>query len=326
MKNEFFTRKFVPAAHTAKSLSFSPSGIRRLWKGMAINMLEIPESLTIAGQLNETIQGKRILEVEAAHTPHSFAWYSGEPGFYAEIMEGREIGVSVGIGSMVEISLGSKRQRTENPGAENHWEYIFLMGDGATIRYFEPGEPLPERYQTRITLEDDSSVVCSIRMYGTMLLVRPELFDNPYYLAAKRKPLPNTEDFTYSYFKGLFDEVTGNLSMKAFLAAEQRIPGLGNGVLQDILLEAGVHPKRKIGSLTEAQRRRVYDAVQETLRKMTAGGGRDTEKDLFGRKGRYHTMLCQRAAGKPCPYCGTEIRKANYLGGTIYFCPMCQEM
>ena len=41
MKNEFFTRKFVPAAHTAKSLSFSPSRIRRLRKGMAISMSDI---------------------------------------------------------------------------------------------------------------------------------------------------------------------------------------------------------------------------------------------------------------------------------------------
>ena len=41
MKNEFFTRKFVPAAHTAKSLCFSPSRIRRLRKGMAISMSDI---------------------------------------------------------------------------------------------------------------------------------------------------------------------------------------------------------------------------------------------------------------------------------------------
>ena len=69
-------------------------------------MLEIPESRTIAAQMNETIQGKRILEAEAAHTPHSFAWYSGEPAFYAEIMEGREIGRAESLGSMIEMRLG----------------------------------------------------------------------------------------------------------------------------------------------------------------------------------------------------------------------------
>ena len=61
-------------------------------------MIEIPESITIAGQLNETVKGKKIIEVKAAHTPHSFAWYAGEPSAYAPIMEGKRIGTAAGIG------------------------------------------------------------------------------------------------------------------------------------------------------------------------------------------------------------------------------------
>ena len=83
------------------------------------------------------------------------------------------------------------------------------------------------------------------------------------------------------------------MSVKAFLATEQRIPGLGNGVLQDILQQAGLHPRRKIGSMTEAYRKRMYESVVGTLEKMTAAGGRDTEKDLFGNKGGYQTLLSE---------------------------------
>lgn len=274
-------------------------------------MLEIPESRTVAAQMNETICGKRISEVEAAHTPHSFAWYSGDPADYAGVMEGREIGKSVSIGSMIEMDLG---------------DYSFVVGDGTNIRYFAPGEKLPEKYQTRISLEDGSHVVCTVQMYGAMFLIRPDTFDNPYYLAGKRKPMPNTEDFTYKYFRELFEGLSGSLSMKALLATEQRIPGLGNGVLQDILLAAGFHPKRKIGSLPEAGRRRIFDAVQTTLERMTAAGGRDTEKDFFGQKGRYQTILSKKTVGNPCPYCGNSIQKMNYLGGTVYFCPCCQQL
>jgi len=274
-------------------------------------MIEIPESLTIAKQLNETVRGKRILEAEAAHTSHSFAWYSGEPQYYSEIMEGREIGATAGIGSMIEISMG---------------DYSFVAGDGANIRYLAPDTKLPERYQTRITFEDESHLVCTVQMYGAMFLIEPDKYQNPYYLVAKEKPLPGTEDFTYQYFKSLREELSGTMSMKAFLATEQRIPGLGNGVLQDILLEAGVHPKRKICTLTESHWKQIYEAVTGTLEKMTAAGGRDTEKNLFGEKGGYQTMLSKKTFGKPCPYCGSLIQKANYMGGTVYFCPMCQEM
>ena len=51
--------------------------------------------------------------------------------------------------------------------------------------------------------------------------------------------------FSRAYFDGFisFPE-SQNLSVKALLATEQRIPGLGNGVLQDILHKTGVHPRR----------------------------------------------------------------------------------
>lgn len=274
-------------------------------------MIEIPESLTIAKQLNETVQGKKILDVEVAHSAHSFAWYSGKPDYYSKVMEGQEIGESTGIGSMIEISLG---------------EYSFVASDGTNIRYYKPDEKLPAKYQTRITFEDESHLICTVQMYGAIFLIQPDKEQNPYYLVGKVKPLPNTEEFTYQYFKSLLENISGTMSMKAFLATEQRIPGLGNGVLQDILLEAGLHPRRKIGSLTENRRKRIYESIVKTLSEMTIAGGRDTEKNLFGDKGGYQTLLSKRTVGKPCPYCGSLIQKANYMGGTVYFCPICQDI
>lgn len=274
-------------------------------------MLEIPESLTLAKQMNQKLRGRKIVDVEAAHTKHSFAWYTGEPDFYVKVMEDSVIGESTGIGSMLEISLG---------------EYSFVVGDGTNLRYFQPDEKLPERYQTRLTLDDSSSLVCTVQMYGSMFLIKPEEYDNPYYLAAKEKPFPGTADFDYEYFRELRTDLPGTLSMKAFLATQQRIPGLGNGVLQDILLKAGLHPRKKIGTLTESRWKQLYETVTGTLAQMTEKGGRDTEKDLFGENGRYITMLSKKTLGKPCPYCGNTIQKASYLGGTVYFCPSCQEL
>ena len=45
-------------------------------------MIEIPESITIAKQLNDTVRGREIREVETEHTGHSFAWYHGDPAAY----------------------------------------------------------------------------------------------------------------------------------------------------------------------------------------------------------------------------------------------------
>ncbi|EOS77563.1 MAG: endonuclease VIII [Lachnospiraceae bacterium] len=273
-------------------------------------MIEIPESITIAKQLNDTVKGKKIIEAEAGHTQHSFAFYHEDPAGYANQMKGKRIGMAAGIGSMIEIELEEKN---------------FVIGDGTNIRYYEPGRKLPERYQTRLTLEDGSSLICTVAMYGSMFLIDPEVYDNFYYLVGKEKPLPVTGDFDYEYFKELREEVSGKNSVKEFLATKQRIPGLGNGVLQDILLEAGLHPKRKLNTLMEQDWRRMYEAIKGILSKMLAAGGRNTEKDLFDNPGGYQTLLSKKTVGGPCPYCGNLIQKASYLGGTIYFCPYCQE-
>lgn len=281
-------------------------------------MIEIPESITIAKQLNESVKGKKIMQAEAAHTPHGFAFYTGDAEFYSRVMEGKIIGEAAGIGSMIEFEL-------ENAEGEEDSQYNFVVGDGTNIRLYMPGEKLPQRYQTKLTLEDDSILVCTVQMYGSMFLIQPDLYDNFYYQVAKQKPFPGTEEFDYEYFRSLKEELSGNLSVKAFLTTEQRIPGLGNGVLQDILFLAGLHPKRKIGTLREVQWKKLYETVIDTIDKMTAAGGRNTEKDLFGEKGGYQTLLSKMTVGKPCLYCGNIIQKASYLGGTVYFCPGCQK-
>ncbi|HKM35418.1 MAG TPA: endonuclease VIII, partial [Lachnospiraceae bacterium] len=201
-------------------------------------MIEIPESLTIAGQLNETVCGKRITEVVVAQSGHKFAWYVGDPADYAEKMEGKVVGPASGIGSIVEFALD---------------DLSFAVGDGTNIRYYGAEEKLPDKYETRITFEDESSLVCTVQMYGSMLLFDPREYDNPYYWVGKRKPMPGSTGFTMDYFQGLLKDGASKLAAKAFLATEQRIPGLGNGVLQDILLEANLHPKRKMNTLTDAE-------------------------------------------------------------------------
>ncbi len=60
------------------------------------------------------------------------------------------------------------------------------------------------------------------------------------------KPSPLSEKFDLEYFNSILSGTgTEKLSAKAVLATKQRIPGLGNGTLQDILFNAGIHPQKK---------------------------------------------------------------------------------
>jgi formamidopyrimidine-DNA glycosylase len=162
-------------------------------------------------------------------------------------------------------------------------------------------------------------------MYGGIWAYREGTNDNPYYLAAKNAISPLSASFDFVYFSSLRNEKTGKLSLKAFLATEQRIPGLGNGVLQDILFFARLHPKRKLNTLTEEEFQTLYQSVKAVIAQMTDGGGRDTERDLYGNSGGYMTYLSKKTVWTPCPVCGYELHKGNYMGGTIYYCEKCQK-
>jgi len=267
--------------------------------------------MTIAKQLNETVFGKKICRVITNASPHKFAFYHGDPADYNALLAGQVIGDSFGIGAMIEITTGDCR---------------VVLGDGANLRYYDDSGKTPSKHQLLIELDDESALVCTVQMYGAVLAFIEGTYDNKYYLVAKEKPQPLADAFDRVYFDTLRTEGLDRISAKAFLATEQRIPGLGNGVLQDILFHAGIHPKRKMGTIREIEFNRLFHSVKDTLAEMTRLGGRDTEKDLFGSAGGYRTLLSKNTVGKPCPVCGTDIQKASYLGGAIYWCPMCQPL
>ncbi len=180
--------------------------------------------------------------------------------------------------------------------------------------------------QLHLTFDDGSSIICSTQMYGGIWIFPEGQADNKNYTAAKEKPAILSDAFNRAYFETLLTEAKPNLSAKAFLATKQRIPGLGNGVLQDILYKSSLHPKTKIGSLSDSQRDKLFDCVKQTISEMAKSGGRDTEKDLFGHSGGYKTIMSSRNLMHPCPSCGGQITRQAYLGGNVYFCSNCQPL
>ncbi|KQC06068.1 MAG: formamidopyrimidine-DNA glycosylase [Candidatus Cloacimonas sp. SDB] len=274
-------------------------------------MIEIPEAATLVNQLNKTVKGRIISKVTTNSSPHKFAWFSGDPKKYHEILKGKKMGKSVNRGGMVEIEAGDK---------------ILLFTDGINLRFIEQYEKIPKKHQLLIEFEDKSLLIASVQMYGGLWCCDPGEFDNEYYQYSYSKPSPLSDQFDQNYFENLVNsEELKTKSVKALLATEQRIPGLGNGVLQDILYNSKIHPKRRVDSLSTKEINNLYRSVKKTLKEMTEQGGRDTEKDLFGEKGGYVTKLCRNTVGKICLQCGDKIVKQNYMGGSIYFCGNCQK-
>ena len=274
-------------------------------------MLELPEANVVAHQLARTVLGKPVAHVVAGQSPHKFAFFSGDPGEYDAALRGKAVVGAVAMGGFVELRFG---------------DTSLLLNDGANLRYHEPDAALPGKHQLLVAFEDGSALTVTVQMYAGLMCVPTGAIDNPYYAAANSKPSPLTDAFDAQWFRGLLapPEMQG-LSLKAALATEQRIPGFGNGVLQDVLWKAGMHPRRRVSSLDEAEVDALFSAVTGLLRQMAQHGGRDTEVDLFGTHGGYRTVMSKLSLKEPCPTCGGPKVKQAYLGGSVYFCPHCQQ-
>ena len=272
-------------------------------------MLEIPEAQTIARQFNETIIGRTITKATAASSPHGFAWYFGEPALYGEMLNGKKVTGAAAYGGRPEIWAENMR---------------ISFDDGVNVRYYTPAAKLPAKHQLHLELDDGCAICCTVQMYGGLCAFPDGMNDNFYYTVSKEKVSPLSNEFNAAYFDSLLADDGRKLSAKAFLATQQRIPGLGNGVSQDILWSAKIHPKRKMSTLSDGEFETLYHTVKTLLADMTEKGGRDTEKDLFGKPGGYITTMSKKNEGMPCPVCGDLIRRMAYLGGNVYVCEGCQ--
>jgi len=274
-------------------------------------MIELPEAVVLSKEINDALSGKTIHHVVAAHSPNKFAWYHQESQGYHDLLVNATVQKSYNQGGFVRIDLNDEK--------------VILLSEGIRIRYFQAEEQIPEKHQLLLQFTDHSFLVCSVQMYGGLCSFKSGDYDNDYFGAARKKPSPLTPSFDQKYFTQLLKESSEKLSLKAFLATEQRIPGLGNGVLQDILFNAGLHPKKKLKSLDEEKVDNLFNALKSTLSKMAAENGRDTEQDIFGYPGGYKTILSKNTVNRPCGICGTVIQKQAYMGGSIYFCSGCQK-
>lgn len=272
-------------------------------------MIELPEALALAKQLTDNIVGKVVAGVRPPTKPHKFCWFNGDPAAYEAGLRGTAVMGAAALGIFVELAFDSGKR--------------LCFNDGVNVRLV-PVEAAPRDYQLLIAFTDGSALVFTVAMYGGIVLHDGD-YDNEYYLKSKNAVTVFDKAFD-AYFDELLAASKPTLSAKAFLATEKRFPGLGNGVLQDILLAAGVHPKRKLGTMSDFEREELRGCVKAVLDDMTSKGGRDTEKDIFGAPGGYRTRLSQKTVEFGCPLCGGPIVKEPYLGGSVYYCPHCQPL
>ena len=107
--------------------------------------------------------------------------------------------------------------------------------------------------------------------------------------------------------------------IKAVLLAQDRFPGIGNWMADEILWRAKIHPARKAGQLNAAERKTVWRETRFVARRSLQTVG------LTNSDPPSSWLIHQRWSSKGvCPIHKTLLHRATIGGRTTAWCPKCQ--
>lgn len=271
-------------------------------------MIEIAEAIPYAHQANEILKDLEIVKVSIWNTPHKFAWINQPESKYLEL-KGRKIVAVESSAHYIRFIF-------------DHQEELAIGED--LILSYQTINDSDHKSQLSFVFNNGYTLSFKVKLYGFLLLgSKEELYkQNIYYQKAIEAISPLHQTFTYDYFIEQTGLNMNKGSVKEALATKQHLPGVGNGVLQDLLFHAKINPKRKINTLNEQEKKVLYQALIDTIKNMAEKGGRDTQLNMVGSFGKYQTIMHTKR--EDCPICHNKLNKEAYLGGKVIYCPVCQ--
>ena len=123
-----------------------------------------------------------------------------------------------------------------------------------------------------------------------------------------------------------------NKVLKALLLDQSFVAGVGNIYADEALFEARLDPRRKSGSLSDAEKLALYKAVTKVIKAgvrnkgTSLGDGQGNYVDLNGEAGGHREKVkVYGRSGQPCAVCGQPLHKTQIAQRTTVFCAHCQK-
>ncbi|HUQ47604.1 MAG TPA: bifunctional DNA-formamidopyrimidine glycosylase/DNA-(apurinic or apyrimidinic site) lyase [Gemmatimonadaceae bacterium] len=274
-------------------------------------MPELPETETIARDLNEAIAGRKILAVKVSK---------------ADVLR--------------EVTSRTFAKRLKDVTIVRSWRRAKLIvtdlstGDrlvvqprftGAMIVENPDLDPAQLAYSTmRLELDDRRALhYCDVRRLGTVSLMNLARFDE-YSGALGKEPLD--QSFDSAQLSGVL-RVT-NQPVKKVLMDQSRIAGIGNIYANEALWRAGIDPSRASSTVTPEEAERLRNELVDVLNESIALRGTSFRdyRDAKGERGRFAERLqAYGREGLPCFRCGRRMIGTHAIDGrATVFCATCQ--
>lgn len=274
-------------------------------------MPELPETETIARDLDREITGARITEVHVTR---------------GDVLR--------------EVSARELRKRLMGASITRGWRRAKLVvldlstGDHLVVQprftgalLIDAGD-LPEREREYSTLElalDDGRSLHyrDIRRLGTVALMRDDRFER-YSSALGIEPLDPA--FTAKHLSVLLRG--SRQAVKKVLMDQRAVAGIGNIYANEALFRARIDPSRASNRVSPEHTAALHSAIVDVLREAIAARGtsfRDYRDASGARGGFVERLAVYGRAGELCPRCGARLVGTHAIDGRMtVLCARCQ--
>jgi formamidopyrimidine-DNA glycosylase len=272
-------------------------------------MPEIAEVRTVAKVLKKNIIGRTIKDIKYRYD----GIIKTDKDEFKNILIGKTITDINTFGKWIIINLddytilshlrmeGKYYIKDKNEEYEKHEHIIFTLDNGLDLRYKD------------------------VRKFGILMLVKTkDIYNIPE--IAKLGIEPDDDKLTDKY---IYDSIhKSNKPIKELLLDQSIINGLGNIYVDEVLFASGIKPTRLGKKVTLKECNKIKESCKSIITKATELGGTTIRSytSSLGVEGKYQDYLkVHTKVNKPCPVCGTIIKKIRVGGRGTYVCTGCQK-
>jgi formamidopyrimidine-DNA glycosylase len=273
---------------------------------------ELPEVEVVRRGLERHVVGRTIESVQLLH-PRALRRHVAGPDDFAAALRGRTI-----------------------DGARRRGKYLWLpAGDDAVLAHLgmsgqllvgDPARPLTPHVRVRFCFTDGGPDLrfSDQRTFGHLsLAVGGAVLPAP---IAHIAPDPGEPAFDLA-------AVTARLrarrtGIKRALLDQTLVSGIGNIYADEALWRARLHWARPAAALRPAVIKLLFASVDEVFAEALNAGGTSFDSlyvNVNGESGYFERSLAVYGReGRPCPRCGTPVRRDPFMNRSAFSCPACQ--
>ncbi|MEO9140319.1 MAG: bifunctional DNA-formamidopyrimidine glycosylase/DNA-(apurinic or apyrimidinic site) lyase [Jatrophihabitans sp.] len=294
-------------------------------------MPELPEVETVRDGLQRWVTGRTVADVEVGN-PRSVRRHLGGGADLVARLRGRTIASAARRGKYLWLPLSDGAA----PPADCIVAHLGMSGQ----LLVQPSEAAREKHlHVRITFTDGGPELRFVdqRTFGGMLLDRlvPVTDLGASAIGAEQTVPAQIAHIARDPLDPNFDEVVfaarlrrRDSALKRSLLDQTLVSGIGNIYADETLWRARLHGERRSAALTRPIVSELLGHVRDVLTDSLRAGGTSFDAlyvNVNGESGYFDRSLAVYGQeGRPCPRCGTPVRRTAFMNRSSFFCPTCQ--